>query len=71
MLTFMRRRRVGNHFELEFSYGDQTLIAHLAAKGPPAFRNEMIPEPAKSALVDWADEPANEIRLSGFRSALQ
>jgi hypothetical protein len=71
MLTFIRRRRVGNHFELEFSYGDRTLIAHLDAKGPPAFRSQTIPEPAKSELVEWADEPANALRLSGFRSSLQ
>jgi hypothetical protein len=71
MLTFIRRRRVGNHFELEFSYGDRTLIAHLAAKGPPAFPNQTIPARANDELVDWADEPENEIRLSGLQSALQ
>jgi hypothetical protein len=71
MLTFIRRRRVGNQFELEFTYGDQTLIAHLAAKGPPAFRSQTIPELAKSALVEWAGEPANEVRLSGMQAALQ
>jgi len=71
MLTFVRRRRVGNQFELEFTYGDRTLIAHLAAKGPPAFRNQAVPELAKSELVVWADEPANVLRLSGLQSALQ
>jgi hypothetical protein len=71
MLTFIHRRKVGNHFELEFSYGDQTLVAYLEAKGPPAFRNQTIPERAKSALIEWADEPANEARLSEFRAALQ
>jgi hypothetical protein len=71
MLTFVRRRRVGNHFELEFSYGDQTLIAHLAAKGPPAFRNQAVPALANVELVSWAEQPENGLRLSGLQSALQ
>ena len=71
MLTFMRRRRVGNHYELEFVYRDQTLVAHLGEKGPPSFQNQLIPELAKSQLDEWAEEAANQIYLSGLQSALK
>lgn len=71
MLTFMRRRRVGNHYELEFGYGDQTLVAYLGAKGPPSFHSQTVPELARRELDDWAAQAANEIYLSRLQSALK
>ncbi len=71
MLTFLRRRRVGNHYELEFGYRDQTLVAHLGAKGPPSFQNQTIPELARGQLDEWAGEAANEIYLSRLQLALK